>query len=122
MALQFISIPDRRYEHYRKGHDWIRKHIFPGGELPSLAVVMKALANKTCLNVLGVENIGPDYARTLRDWRARFLSGIDRAAALGFDRTFQRKWVYYLSGCEACFAAGYLGDLQMVMVKSEIGY
>jgi len=122
MALQFISIPDRRYEHYRKGHDWIRKHIFPGGELPSLAVVMKALANKTCLNVLGVENIGPDYARTLRDWRARFLSGIDRAAALSFDRTFQRKWVYYLSWCEACFAAGYLGDLQMVMVKSEIGY
>jgi len=47
----------------------------PGGELPSLAVVMKALANKTCLNVQSVENIGPDYARTLRDWRARFLAG-----------------------------------------------
>jgi len=122
MALQFISIPDRRYDHYRKGHDWIRKHIFPGGELPSLAVVMEALAKKTCLNVQSVENIGPDYARTLRDWRERFLAGIDRVAAQGFDRTFQRKWVYYLAGCEACFATGYLGDLQMVMVKSEIGY
>jgi cyclopropane-fatty-acyl-phospholipid synthase len=122
MALQFISIPDRRYENYRRGHDWIRKQIFPGGELPSLAVVMKALANKTCLNVQGVENIGPDYARTLRDWRARFLAGIDQVAAQGFDLTFQRKWLYYLAGCEACFATGYLGDLQMVMVKSEIGY
>ncbi|HEX7539637.1 MAG TPA: DUF1365 family protein, partial [Syntrophales bacterium] len=122
MALQFISIPDRRYDHYRKGHDWIRKHIFPGGELPSLAVVMEALAKKTCLNVQSVENIGPDYAQTLRDWRDRFLAGIDRVAAQGFDRTFQRKWVYYLAGCEACFAAGYLGNLQMVMVKSEIGY
>jgi len=122
MALQFISIPDRRYEHYRKGHDWIRKHIFPGGELSSLAVVMKALADRTCLNVQGVENIGKDYARTLREWRARFLAGIDRVSALGFDRTFQRKWVYYLAGCEACFETGYLGDLQMVMVKSEIGY
>ncbi|MEQ8214447.1 MAG: cyclopropane-fatty-acyl-phospholipid synthase family protein, partial [Smithellaceae bacterium] len=30
MVLQFISIPDRRYDNYRKGHDWIRKHIFPG--------------------------------------------------------------------------------------------
>jgi cyclopropane-fatty-acyl-phospholipid synthase len=122
MALQFISIPDRRYEHYRKGHDWIRKHIFPGGELPSLAVVMEALARQTCFNVQSVENIGPDYALTLRDWRSRFLAGIDRVTAQGFDRTFQRKWVYYLAGCEACFSTGYLGDLQMVMVKSEIGY
>jgi cyclopropane-fatty-acyl-phospholipid synthase len=122
IALQFISLPDRRYEQYRKGHDWIRKHIFPGGELPSLAVVMEALAKKTCLNVQSVENIGPDYARTLRDWRSRFLAGIDRVAALGFDRSFQRKWVYYLAGCEACFATGYLGDLQMVMVKSDMGY
>jgi len=122
MALQFISIPDRRYDRYRKGHDWIRKHIFPGGELPSLAVVMKALADRTCLNVQAVENIGKDYARTLREWRRRFLAGIDRVAALGFDRSFQRKWVYYLAGCEACFETGYLGDLQMVMKKSEIGY
>ena len=69
-----------------------------------------------------VENIGPDYALTLRDWRSRFMAGIDRVTAQGFDRTFQRKWVYYLAGCEACFATGYLGDLQMVMAKSEIGY
>jgi len=122
MALQFISIPDRRYDQYRKGHDWIRKHIFPGGELPSLAVVMGVLAKNTCLNVQCVENIGHDYARTLRDWRMRFLAGIDRVAELGFDRSFRRKWEYYLAGCEACFATGYLGDLQMVMVKSEIGY
>jgi NADPH-dependent 2,4-dienoyl-CoA reductase/sulfur reductase-like enzyme len=26
------------------------------------------------------------------------------------------------AGCEACFAARYLGNLQIVMVKSEIGY
>jgi len=122
MALQFISIPDRRYDHYRKGHDWIRKHIFPGGELPSLAIVMEALAKKTCLNVQNVENIGPHYARTLHDWRNRFMAGIDRVARLGFDRSFQRKWVYYLAGCEACFATCYLGNLQIVMVKSEIGY
>ncbi len=122
LVLQFISIPDRRYHRYRKGHDWIRKHIFPGGQLPSLSVVMKSLAEKTCLNVQGVENIGRDYARTLREWRNRFVAGIDRVARLGFDRSFQRKWVYYLAGCEACFAEGYLGDLQMVMVKSEIGY
>ncbi len=122
MALQFIAIPDRRYDQYRRGHDWIRKHIFPGGELPSLAVVMNALAKKTCINVQEVENIGSDYARTLREWRKRFLEGIDRVAALGFDRSFQRKWIYYLAGCEACFATGYLANLQMVMKKSEIGF
>jgi cyclopropane-fatty-acyl-phospholipid synthase len=69
-----------------------------------------------------VENIGPHYARTLHDWRNRFMAGIDRVARLGFDRSFQRKWVYYLAGCEACFATCYLGNLQIVMVKSEIGY
>lgn len=122
MALQFISIPDRRYDQYRRGHDWIRKHIFPGGELPSLAVVMESLAKQTCLNVQEVENIGKDYAWTLREWRGRCLAGIDRVAELGFDRSFQRKWVYYLAGCEACFETGYLGNLQMVMTKSEIGY
>ncbi len=122
MALQFISIPDRRYDQYRRGHDWIRKHIFPGGELPSLAVVTASLAKQTCLNVQEVENIGKDYARTLREWRRRCLAGIDRVAELGFDRSFQRKWVYYLAGCEACFETGYLGNLQMVMTKSEIGF
>lgn len=122
LLLQFISIPDRRYEQYRKGHDWVRKHIFPGGQLPSLAVVMESVAKKTCLNVQEVENIGRDYARTIREWRNRFVAGIDRVAKLGFERSFQRKWVYYLAGCEACFAESYLGDLQMVMVKSEIGY
>ncbi len=39
-----------------------------------------------------------------------------------FDHSFQRKWVYHLSSCEAAFDTGYLGDLQMVMVKSEICY
>ena len=122
MALQFISIPDRRYDQYRKGHDWIRKHVFPGGELPSLAVVMQSLARRTCFNVQSVDNIGQDYARTIRDWRTRFVAAIERVAKMGFDRSFQRKWVYYLASCEAAFATGYLGDLQMVMVKSEIGY
>ncbi len=122
MALQFISIPDRRYDQYRRGHDWVRKHIFPGGQLPSLAMVMQSVARRTCFNVQSVANIGQDYARTLREWRSRFVDGIDRVAKMGFDRSFQRKWVYYLSSCEAAFDTGYLGDLQMVMVKSEIGF
>ena len=51
-----------------------------------------------------------------------YLDGYLVGIVDNFDGTFQRKWVYYLAGCEACFATGYLGDLQMVMVKSEIGY
>ena len=31
MALQFISIPDRRYDHYRKGHDCDPRAHLPGG-------------------------------------------------------------------------------------------
>lgn len=40
-VLQSITIPDQRYEAYRRSHDWIQKHIFPGGLLPSLTVLTR---------------------------------------------------------------------------------
>jgi cyclopropane-fatty-acyl-phospholipid synthase len=64
-----------------------------------------------------LENIGPHYARTLREWRERFLQHSDALAGMGFDQAFQRKWVYYLSYCEAGFATRTLGDLQLVLTR-----
>jgi cyclopropane-fatty-acyl-phospholipid synthase len=65
-----------------------------------------------------VENIGPHYARTLRDWRAQLLARLDAAKGLGFDEGFLRAWEYYFAYCEAGFDARYLGDLQLVLVRS----
>jgi len=119
VALQTITIPDQRYDTYRKGMDWIRKHIFPGGHLPSLTALTVAMTAHSSLAVDQVENIGIHYARTLREWRKRFTAHLNEVTALGFDRTFQRKWLYYMACCEAGFAARALGDLQIVLTRPQ---
>jgi cyclopropane-fatty-acyl-phospholipid synthase len=116
-VLQTITVPDHRYDEYRKGSDWIQKHIFPGGHLPSLGALCDAMARNSHLVVEHLENIGIHYARTLREWRHRFEKNLDGVAQLGFDRTFQRKWLYYLSFCEAAFETRSLGNLQMVLSR-----
>jgi len=69
------------------------------------------------LMVEHMENIGDHYALTLAEWRKRFLAARETVAGLGFDRRFQRKWVYYLSSCEAGFRERVLGDLQLVLTR-----
>ncbi len=39
-VIQVITIPDRKYKAYRYSSDWIRKHIFPGGHVPSVGVML----------------------------------------------------------------------------------
>ena len=115
MALQTITIPDDRYDDYRRGMDWIRKHIFPGGHLPSLGAIRAAVAGAPSLTISETEEIGPHYARTLREWRNRFLAQTPALEAMGLVSSFRRKWVYYLASCEAGFANGATGNLQIVL-------
>jgi cyclopropane-fatty-acyl-phospholipid synthase len=109
LLLQVITIPDARYEAYRRTPDWIQKHIFPGGLLPSRAI-LEAAMGAAQLRVDRAESIGLHYAPTLRAWRERFNACAVDLQRLGFDATFQRKWNYYLSYCEAGFATGYIDD------------
>jgi len=104
LALQFITCPDARYEQFRRGVDFIQKHIFPGSLLLSLNRVNHELARAGGFVVNRVEDFGPDYARTLRLWRENFHARLDAVRALGFDDRFIRKWTYYLCYCEAAFA------------------
>jgi cyclopropane-fatty-acyl-phospholipid synthase len=114
LVVQVITIPDARYEAYRNSPDWIQKHIFPGGHLPSRAILDAALAGVVPLRIARAKSIGPQYAPTLRIWRERFNARADEVRRLGFDDVFQRKWNYYLAYCEAGFAAGYIDDWQLV--------
>ena len=113
-VFQAISIPDERYETYRRESDWIRKHVFPGGHLPSLGVLRGAVA-AAGFAVEGVEDIGPHYATTLGRWRERLLERRVEALALGFDERALRLWKYYFSYCEAGFATGVIHDFQLVL-------
>jgi len=119
VVLQTITIPDRDYHRYRRGMDWIRKHIFPGGHLPSRAALTKAMTDHSALTIADAEEIGLHYARTLRAWRERFITNEDTLSAMGLSRSFQRKWLYYFSCCEAAFAVEKIGNLQLVLHRGD---
>jgi len=103
MLIQAITMPDQRYEQYRRGTDFIRTYIFPGGHLPSVGAMQRAIAGKTQLQLIEAMTFPESYARTLREWRVRFLQRLDEARMLGYDERFIRMWDYYLSYCEAAF-------------------
>ena len=116
-VLQVITIPDQRYHLHRKEGNWIQKHIFPGGHLPSLTAMSTAMTAHSGFMIEDVENIAGHYERTLQQWRVRFESAAGEISRMGFDRSVQRKWVYYFSVCEAQFAMRVLSNLQMVLTR-----
>ena len=104
-ALQIITIDDARFESYRRGADFIQRHVFPGGMLPSPTVLRRTM-EAGGLRWVSAEMFGESYARTLAQWHERFLDAWPRIAPMGFDARFRRLWTYYLAYCEAGFRAG----------------
>lgn len=119
MALQAITIPDQRYEAYRKSTDFIQKHIFPGGCLPSLGAMCAAVRTGTDMRISHLQDLAPHYARTLAEWRRRFHDRAERIRSLGADEWFMRSWNYYFSYCEAGFAERQIGVSQLVLSKPD---
>lgn len=119
MLLQTITVPDERFEAYRRGDDFIRKHIFPGGLLASVARIRRTLREHTRLRIEWIENIGPHYAPTLRAWRERFMQRLPEVRRLGYGERFIRMWEIYLASCEAQFAASTLGDVQILLTRAR---
>jgi cyclopropane-fatty-acyl-phospholipid synthase len=115
-VLQAITIPDERYEHYCGSCDWIQKHIFPGGHLPSPGAVRDQVAQAGDMNVNAMLSFGHDYAETLKRWAESFNAASKKITELGFDDTFKRKWNYYLSYCGAGFATDLI-DVQHVVIE-----
>lgn len=102
-VLQAITIPDERYAAYCKSCDWIQKHIFPGGHLPSPGAIRSCVEQAGALQLLAADTFGKDYAETLSRWAKAFNRNWRKIQPLGFDERFRRKWNYYLSYCEAGF-------------------
>ncbi len=117
MLIQAITVPDHTFARYTRSVDFIRRYIFPGGCLPSVTALLRAMSKVSDLRLRGMEDITPHYAATLRHWRERFFNNIDRVRALGYSDTFIRMWDFYLSSCEAGFAERHLGDVQLLFTK-----
>ncbi len=83
---------------------WIAKYIFPGGYIPTMSEVMRAV-EKSHLWTADVEVWRLHYAHTLRHWIDRFEMNVDKIRAL-YDDRFVRMWRFYLTACEQTFLHG----------------
>jgi len=117
MLIQAITVPDQRYETTKKSTDFIQRYIFPGGELPCLSVIANHITKHTNMQIVGIEDITLDYAKTLAMWRHRFFDKLDHVKAQGFDDVFIRMWDFYLSYCEGGFRERTISTVQALMAK-----
>ncbi|MDO8341712.1 MAG: cyclopropane-fatty-acyl-phospholipid synthase family protein [Cellvibrio sp.] len=117
MLLQAITIADQRYDMARKTVDFIQRYIFPGGSLPSIAVISDFAKRKTDMNILHIEDIGEHYAQTLKQWREAFNDKLEVVRAQGFDERFIRMWEFYLCYCEGGFIERSIGTAQVLLAK-----
>ncbi len=117
-GVQVITIKEQIFENYVREQDFIRRYIFPGGMLPT-PTIMKELGEKVGMPLVHDRDFGHDYARTLAEWRNRFLKAWPSLAPLGFDERFKRIWQYYLHYCEAGFRSGSIDVRQMVFARHD---
>jgi cyclopropane-fatty-acyl-phospholipid synthase len=114
-VLQAITIDESRFETYRNSTDFIQRYVFPGGLLPTKALIAEQ-AERAGLALASVASFGDSYALTLAEWRRRFLGAWPAIEQLGFRPSFRRLWEYYLSYCEAGFHTKIL-DVDLYSLK-----
>lgn len=119
MVLQAITMVDHRYQQYVREVDFIKRYIFPGGCLPSISRMASAVANNTDLVIRQVQDIGFDYARTLKDWCDNFMAQRDAVHQLGYDDNFIRLWHFYLCYCEGGFRERATSAVHLVLSKPQ---
>lgn len=115
-VLQSILISPALFPGYRRSPDFIQRHVFPGGMLPT-AQILRQHAETSGLSTTNEVFFGADYARTLADWRTRFESCFENLRGLGFDDRFRRLWHYYLGYCEGGFRGGAIDVGQVTLTR-----
>ena len=124
-VLQAITIEDHRYGRALRSVDFIKRHVFPGSFIPSIAALVAAKARSCDLALTHLEDFGESYATTLREWRRRFLCRLAEVRALGHDERFIRMWEFYLAYCEGGFRERAIGVAQLVLAapqRRDVGY
>jgi len=111
-VIQTITIAEQDFENYRRGGDFIRTYIFPGGMLPSPSRFQEE-AEQAGLRQNHVFSFGQDYARTLQQWLDNFDAKLSVIKEQGFDDGFIRLWRFYLAACIAGFKTGRTDVMQV---------
>jgi cyclopropane-fatty-acyl-phospholipid synthase len=116
--IQAITIEDHRYRQALTSVDFIKRQVFPGSFIPCVTAMVDSAARAGQLRLLNLEDFGPSYATTLKHWRQRFLSRLDRVRALGYDDRFIRMWEFYLCYCEGGFLERSISDVHLLLAPS----
>jgi cyclopropane-fatty-acyl-phospholipid synthase len=94
---------------------FLRRHIFPGGQLIHLWETIHA-AEDSGFEVLDVENLRPHYALTCRRWEQRLAANRDAALLLVDEPTF-RAWRIWLAASALSFEEGFSSVYQVLMCR-----
>jgi cyclopropane-fatty-acyl-phospholipid synthase len=94
---------------------FIMEEIFPGGRLPSVAVVKEG-ATEAGFEIAKVQSLRLHYARTLEIWAAALEARKDEAIAIQSEEVYER-YMRYLTGCADLFRAGNTDVCQFTLVK-----
>ena len=127
-VFQSSTIPEGRYDGYRRRTDFIQRYIFPGGHLPTVSALVGSIdsASKGQLVVEDIKSVSGHYVAALRLWRERFLDSWESVIKPALRKKkpdmidadmdiFRRKFVYYFGYSEAGFATRTLGDVRITV-------
>ncbi|MGB1582033.1 MAG: class I SAM-dependent methyltransferase, partial [Nevskiales bacterium] len=117
ILIQAITTTDQIYDSARKETDFIRRYIFPGGNLPTITHLLEVATRHTDLKLFHLDDFASDYAQTLADWRQAYWANIDAVRQQGYSETFIRMWDYYLAICEAAFAEHHTAVVHMLFTR-----
>lgn len=115
--IQTIVIADDLFASYKQGADMIRSYIFPGGMLLSPSCLEKQIT-QAGLRCEQRFSFGESYDRTLQQWLGSFDQIQDRLSGMGYDKSFQRMWRFYLAACSATFSTKRTDVLQLEIVHA----
>ncbi len=96
---------------------FIRKHIFPGGQLVMPRVIVEE-AEAAGFAVLRQHSLQSHYARTLEIWAANLAAARERAIAVTGEETFDT-YMKYLTGCAEQFHAGHVDLIQFTLSRRD---
>ncbi|MCW2849117.1 MAG: cfa 1 [Marmoricola sp.] len=119
VGIQAITMPHDRMMATRSTWTWINKYIFPGGFLPSVTAIDEITRADTALRISERLSFGQHYAETLKRWDEAFMAAREEVRRLGFDKTFQRMWHFYLEYSRAGFASGYIDVQQLTLDRGD---
>jgi len=116
-VIQTITMNEDDFSSYRKGGDFIRSYIFPGGMLPSVSRLRQEAA-KAGLKCDNEFMFGQDYGQTLEVWLHNFDTQKQKIQNLGFDDGFIRLWRFYLAACAAAFRTEQTNVMQVELAHA----